>query len=73
MLKHKNIDTICVLVFVVTLLITGLFCFGENLGIERADAEPEYVNRIFDDSYVHRIELKIKNWDEFLENATKEE
>lgn len=72
MLKHKYIDIICVSAFVITLLITGLLHFGNNLGIKEADTELEYVHRIFDDSYVHQIGIEIENWEEFLNNATEE-
>lgn len=73
MLKHKYIDFICISVFMAAVLVTGLFYFGENLGIKKADAEPEYVHRLFDDSFVHRIDLKIEDWEEFLNTATEEE
>ena len=73
MLKHKYIDYICIGVFAVMFLLTGAFYFGEKFGIKNADTEPEYVQRIFDDSYVHRIDLEIENWEEFLVNAKEEE
>ena len=61
------------MVFAMALVLTGLFYYGERLGIKRADTTPEYVEKIFDDSYVHRIDLQIENWNEFLENADEEE
>ena len=38
-----------------------------------SDLEPGYVKRLFDDSYVHRMNLQVDDWDTFLENAKEEE
>jgi len=37
-----------------------------------ASNEPEYVSRLFDDSYVHTIDISIDDWDAFLQTAPEE-
>ena len=46
---------------------------GENLGITPLSSVPEYSVRLFDDSYVHHIDLRVENWELFLEEAPEEE
>ena len=73
MLKSRHIDRICIAVILVALVITTAFMFGEFLGIRKSTDEPEYQKRIFDDGYVHEIDLKVDDWEGFLENAPQEE
>ncbi len=73
MLKHKYIDSICLGIAGAALLIALVFYNGEKIGIGNVHTQPGYVDRIFDDSYVHKIDLQVDNWDTFLENAKKEE
>ena len=73
MVKHKYIDWICIGAAVFAILITLLLMFGGQLGIPQASANPGYVNRLFDDSRVHTIDIRIADWYAFIENAEKEE
>ena len=73
MIRHRRIDLICALAMAAALILTGLLCFGEALGIRRASAAPGYAYRLFDDSRVHTVDLQVENWDAFLENASAEE
>lgn len=69
MLKHKYIDAICIGIFLLAILLTLLFLHGPSFGITRASASPEYAKRLFDNSYVHKVEIELDNWEEFLEEA----
>ena len=59
---------------VIAILATVLFMNGQSMGI-KADTSlaMDYENSIFDDSYVHSIDIEISDWDSFLETATSEE
>ena len=72
MLRNKKIDRICAAITVAALLFTVLFMFGENLGIEKASAVPEYASRLLNDSKVHRIDIQMEEWNKFLETAPEE-
>lgn len=73
MIRHRRIDGICALAMAAALILTGLLCFGETLGIRPTSAAPEYSYRLFDDSRVHTVDLRVEDWDAFLENAPAEE
>lgn len=73
MVKHKYIDWICIGAAVFAILITLLLMFGGQLGIPKASANPGYVNRLFDDSRVHTVDIRIADWGAFIGNAGKEE
>ena len=55
------------------LVLTGLLCFGEALGLRPASAAPGYASRLFDDGRVHTVDLRVEDWAAFLENAPAEE
>ncbi|MDO4732483.1 MAG: CotH kinase family protein [Bacillota bacterium] len=73
MIQHKYIDGICIAAALLAALLVLLFSFGEQLGIQKAYRLPAYVERLFDDSRVHSINLEIKDLAAFLENAEEEE
>ena len=74
MLKHKYIDKICIGAATAALVIVVLFSvWGNEAGVKRASAEPGYVERLFDDDTVHRVDLQLKDWEGFLRTATDEE
>ena len=73
MLNHKYTDRICIIIAAAACLIAALFLSGDKLGITPVSSVPEYSVRIFDDSYVHRIDIQIDDWDKFLEEAPEEE
>ena len=54
------------------IVLTVLFMNGEALGLMRASAVPAYAGRLFDDSYVHTLEIVLEDWETFLETATDE-
>jgi len=74
---HKNIERICIIIGIVTLIIgSGFAYFGESLGITAdSSADLSYVTRLFDDTEVHTIDIEIAeaDWNSLQENATEEE
>lgn len=73
MLKHKYTDQICIVIAAAACIIASLFLAGDKLGITPVSSTPEYSVKIFDDSYVHHIDIQIGDWDKFLEDAPEEE
>lgn len=73
MLNSKHIDKICIAAALLALAITVILIFGDKLGIPKASRNPGYVSRLFDDSRVHTINIQIDRWDDFIEQAEKEE
>ncbi len=72
MLRHKHIDKICIIITALTLALTLLFMQGEAFGLVPVSAY-SYPERLFDQGRVHRIEITAKDFDEMLQNASKEE
>lgn len=74
MSTSKRIDVICAVVLVITILGTLLFMNGQALGMVADDSVSYgYEETLFDDSYVHTIDISIDDWDSFIETATSEE
>ena len=72
MIRHRHIDLICILAAMLALALTGLFFFGEHLGLQPASSTPGYLYRLFDSGRVHRIDLQIDDWAGFLAAAPDE-
>lgn len=72
MLKHRYTDIICITAAVAACVLAVLFLSAEQLGIRAASSTPEYSRRLFDDSYVHTLDIRIGDWDAFLAAATEE-
>ena len=73
MSTRKDIDQICVVVLVLTLVITILFMNGTALGIQTISQGLGYENRIFDTSRVHTVDIIMDDWDGFIETCENEE
>ena len=73
MSTHKHIDRICAAVLALTLVLTVLLVRGESLGLEAAPASMGYEDRLFDAGRVHTIDLRMDDWEGFLETCTDEE
>lgn len=73
MLKHRYTDIICITAVVAACILAVLFLSAERLGIRMASSAPEYSRRLFDDSYVHSLDIRIGDWDAFLAAATEED
>lgn len=77
MADHKNIERICIIIGIVTLIIgIGFAYFGESFGITAGtSADLSYVTTLFDDTVVHTIDIEIAeaDWNSLQENAAAEE
>lgn len=72
MSTNKYIDKICCVIVVITVIVSA-FAMGINaLDIDKY-AESGYELKLFDDSYVHTIDIIIDDWDGFIENCESEE
>lgn len=72
MSTHKNIDRICGVVLVFTLLFTLVFMNGEKFGMEKVFAAMGYENKLFDTSKVHTIDIQMEDWDTFATDCKSE-
>ena len=73
MIRHKRIDLICILAAVLALGLTGILFWGEYFGIQPASQTPAYCTRLFDDGFVHQVDLQVENWQEFIAAAEEEQ
>ena len=69
---YKHIDRICVIVMVLSLLLTLLFVNGQALGLQSASSTPGYEQTLFDTSRVHTIDIVMDDWDAFIETCESE-
>ncbi|WP_414151017.1 CotH kinase family protein [Acetobacterium carbinolicum] len=76
MADHKNIERICIIIGIITLIIGIVFSyFGESVGITAGSSvDLSYETELFDDSEVHTIDVVISetDWNNLQENATDE-
>ena len=73
MSTSKHFNRICIIVLVLSLLLTTLFVNGRALGIQLSDTGLGYENRLFDTTRVHTIDLVMDDWDGFIQTCTNEE
>lgn len=75
MIRNKYIDKISIIACVLALVITILFMNGSYFGIQAAQNDAPYVNKLFDDTSVHSLDIVIdeKNWNSILENPRDKE
>lgn len=73
MTTHKNIDKICCVILVLTLIITLLFLNAEKLGVTQATTDVSYEEHLFDTSKVHTINILLEDKDTFLNECADEE
>ncbi len=73
MSTHKNFDKICAVVLVLVLVLTGvLMAFGQSADAD-SGTEMGYEDKLFDTSTVHKINIVMDDWDDFISNAQSEE
>lgn len=71
MSTHKNFDKICAVVLASVLILTVvLMAFGGNAD---GGTTMGYEDKLFDTSSVHKINIVMDDWDEFISNAESEE
>jgi len=73
MSTSKHIDKICIAVIACTLLITVLFMFGSSWGLTAVASGKGYENRLFNTDSVHKIDIVMDNWDDFIASCENEE
>lgn len=73
MSAHKKTDRICIIITVITIIISLVFCNGQVLGIQTKAHAIGYENRLFDRSKVHTIDIVINDWEGFIEGCENEE
>lgn len=72
MIKHRQIDKwIIGLITMVSLLVLYLMYWYDAPALSLS--HPEYESRLFDDSKVHTIDIIYPDWDDLIENASKEQ
>ena len=73
MATSKNLERVCAIVLIVSLLASaGLVYVKANSG-ESTGQTMGYESRLFDTSRVHTIDIVMDDWDSFLENCESEE
>lgn len=75
MLKRKSFDYIVIIGIIIAIIVAVFSLKAEELGIESVHTTPEYEERLFDDSYVHQIDVIIDedDWSDMMENPLEEE
>ena len=73
MVTHKHIDKICIGAAILATLFALLLWMAGDTGIFKAGADPEYAKRLFDDDRVHTVDIRIDDWENFIEDAPREE
>lgn len=74
MLRSKNIDRICCLVIACTMLLAAGFTALAGAGVLQSSRKTSltYAKHLFDQSTVHKIEITMDGWDDFIDNCTDE-
>lgn len=74
MLRSKNIDRICCLVIACTMLLAVGFTALAGAGVLESSRKTSltYAKHLFDQSTVHKIEITMDGWDDFIDNCTDE-
>ncbi|MGN0607197.1 MAG: CotH kinase family protein [Oscillospiraceae bacterium] len=73
MSTHKNIDRICTIAVIISIVLSLLLMNGEVFGIIQTVSAMGYENRLFDTSKVHTIDIVMDDWDSFIDTAQSEE
>ena len=72
MLRSKYFDKLVILCVVVMLMIVAILFHAEDFGIKSAIREPLYVSKLFDDSYVHEIDIEVDDIVSYLKAGEEE-
>ncbi|MBR5982052.1 MAG: CotH kinase family protein, partial [Firmicutes bacterium] len=73
MSTSRHINKICAAGIALMLVLTLLFMCGGKLGITASVKTVKYANTIFDNSYVHSIDIVMDDWDSFIAGCENEE
>lgn len=71
MLKHRFINLFCIAAVVAALIFTVLFSYTPLFGITKAESKLQYADKLFDDSFVHTLDISVDtdDWAELIETA----
>ncbi|WRK52046.1 hypothetical protein SD457_16320 [Coprobacillaceae bacterium CR2/5/TPMF4] len=67
MIRHKHFDKIVIVTTVLALIFATGLLFKGQWGLQSTDSMPPYANKLFDDSYVHQIDLQFNDPESFLQ------
>lgn len=73
MATSKNLERVCVIVLIVSLLASAGLVYVKASGGLQVERTMGYESRLFDSSRVHTIDIVMDDWDGFLENCEAEE
>ena len=73
MSTSKHIDKLCIAAVSLTLVLTTLFMCVYTPELASAAKTMKYESTVFDNSYVHTIDIVMTDWDSFIENCESEE
>ena len=73
MSTSKHIDQICIAVLCLTLVLTILFMCGGAWGLSSLAKSMKYESTLFDASYVHKIDIVMDDWVDFIQTCENEE
>lgn len=73
MSTNRHIDKICIAVISLLLVLTLVVVNLNRTGVLPVSADMGYESRLFDTSKVHTINIKMNDWDGFLETCENEE
>lgn len=83
MIRSRKIDFICLVAIILAVLITIFVMAGSLIFAEKPEQKKapndyistEYITKIFDDTYVHEIDIRLPqiNWDYLVAHATEEQ
>lgn len=72
MLGKRAIDAVCVAAMLLAVLLTAGFAAAAATGVIEPDRDDAYLDRLFAAGTVHRIDIRIGDWDAFLASAPSE-
>ena len=72
MLRSKYFDKLVILCVVVMLVIVAILFHAEDFGIKSVIREPLYASKLFDDSYVHEIDIEVDDIVSYLKAGEEE-
>ena len=73
MIKHKYIDMIVMIFVIFSLIITIGFMLPGHWGITPSYQLPAYASKLFDQSYVHTIDIQLENPQKFFDQSQAKE
>ena len=73
MATSKNLERVCAIVLIVSLLASAGLVYVKASGGLQVERTMGYESRLFDTARVHTIDIVMDDWDSFIENCESEE